>query len=495
MSSYKQNRIVKRCNIYYYRRRVPSLLKHIFQKSEFVVSLKTSCFSDAQKLSFRYDSYFNNLITNELLKAMAIPYPNLKNINKLTVNDNGIQITPEDIAALKAAGVPADRIENIILTALARSSFAHARPALPPQETSPVPSPVSNDHYPLLSEAIDLFWADVLRHDPEYTITDNQKTWCRRLVEIMGDKPINIYTVGNANNVVEKLKLLPNKPKIYGNKTVQQILDSIEGLQIPRLSKTTINNHTELYKRLFDFIIKSKYKNIENIFGDTRIKIRKKEKANKARDSFTLSDLDAIFSTPIFTQGKYNKNFQFWAPLIALYTGARRAEIASLYVSDIKNIDDIYCFDFNEDTPDKRLKSVCSFRKTPIHPSLIKLGFLDFVATLDPKGRLFPELTNYDKDEGYGRNIGDYFSGYLKKIGVYVERKKVFHSFRHTFISRLRNYCRVDLSIISELAGHEPVERSVTQIHYVDDAHLPLLYSEIIKLDFSKQIANVARKS
>lgn len=57
---------------------------------------------------------------------------------------------------------------------------------------------------------------------------------------------------------------------------------------------------------------------------------------------FELSDLQVIFGTPIFTEGARPTGGQgdaaFWLPLLALFTGSRLNELASLKASDLSLI-------------------------------------------------------------------------------------------------------------------------------------------------------------
>ena len=61
-------------------------------------------------------------------------------------------------------------------------------------------------------------------------------------------------------------------------------------------------------------------------------------------------------------------------PLIGLYSGLRMGEICGLQLEDIKKIDEVWCFDVNEEQ-DKRLKTVNSKRIVPVHPHLIMCRF------------------------------------------------------------------------------------------------------------------------
>ena len=94
---------------------------------------------------------------------------------------------------------------------------------------------------------------------------------------------------------------------------------------------------------------------------------------------------------------------------MALYTGGRINELCQLYLSDIRVSESgVAYLDFNLDTPDKvmddetetdkSLKTPNAQRQMPIHPELIKLGFLKYVEALkvDGRERLFPELKHHE---------------------------------------------------------------------------------------------------
>jgi hypothetical protein len=67
------------------------------------------------------------------------------------------------------------------------------------------------------------------------------------------------------------------------------------------------------------------------------------EEAVRGGAPFELSDLQVIFQTPIFTEGARPKGGKgdaaFWLPLLALFSGARLNELASLKISDVAHND------------------------------------------------------------------------------------------------------------------------------------------------------------
>jgi integrase len=175
---------------------------------------------------------------------------------------------------------------------------------------------------------------------------------------------------------------------------------------------------------------------------------------------FELADLRVIFSTPVFTQGERPQGGQgeaaFWFPLLALFTGARLGELAGLRASEVTRDEAIgaVCLYITADAKaGKRLKTKKSARVVPVHPHLIKFGFLKFVA-LQAKARgsgawLFPQVEPGTKG---AKAFSKWFGRYIGSHGV-TDAAKVFHSFRHNFIDALRA-AGVDGEINTALVGH-----------------------------------------
>jgi hypothetical protein len=64
--------------------------------------------------------------------------------------------------------------------------------------------------------------------------------------------------------------------------------------------------------------------------------------------------------------------------LVALFSGARRTEIAQLKVRDVRQSPaGTWFFDFTAPADDQYVKNASSARWTPIHPKLIEIGLCD----------------------------------------------------------------------------------------------------------------------
>jgi integrase len=143
---------------------------------------------------------------------------------------------------------------------------------------------------------------------------------------------------------------------------------------------------------------------------------------------------------------------------LALFTGARQAELAGLTVENVQT-------DAETSTPllyiapqasrGKRLKTASSQRVIAVHPHLVKLGFLEFVDDVrqreGDKAWLFP-LVAPDKGRSGVAAYSKWFGRFLRKQGV-SDTAKVFHSFRHSVNDALRRG-RVDEELRKALVGH-----------------------------------------
>jgi hypothetical protein len=71
------------------------------------------------------------------------------------------------------------------------------------------------------------------------------------------------------------------------------------------------------------------------------------------RDAFTVTELNLLFAASVFTNGERptpgRGEAAFWLPLLSLYSGARRSELAGLRANDVQEVEHVPCFTFIED--------------------------------------------------------------------------------------------------------------------------------------------------
>ena len=299
------------------------------------------------------------------------------------------------------------------------------------------------------------------------------------LIKILGDtnyREISLEHARKFTSILQKLPSNMDKKKAYRGKSIKQILD-----MNPQdvVSVATYNKIVSSISTFFKWASQQGYVN-KNYFEGFNLK--KTKRAIQERSPFSQQDLQQLFvESELYTQNKFNHSYQYWVPLILLLTGARRNEICSLYLEDIKQLKGIWVIDINDNYEDKRLKTESAKRIIPIHSQLIELGFLDYVESLKKKRekRLFPEL-KYGRD-GYGGQVSKWFNRtYLKQCQVKTPDTSL-HSFRHNVADLLKQKL-VNRELTAALLGHS--DNSMTYGRYGDKHRYELLVGVVGALDF-----------
>lgn len=165
-------------------------------------------------------------------------------------------------------------------------------------------------------------------------------------------------------------------------------------------------------------------------------KIEKTKKSEKRPHiPYTKEQLTEIFSVK---HTYFAKNPDaFYVCLVALFTGARANGALTLQYDDIFVKDGIDCIYFRENHPIKQLKNEASERIVPVHPQLLRAGFVDYVRynqkKLKAKGSdfIFPKCQT--SGEKYNNKYTErVLFNYFKTIHVKTGSNDGldFHSFR-----------------------------------------------------------------
>jgi integrase len=192
------------------------------------------------------------------------------------------------------------------------------------------------------------------------------------------------------------------------------------------------------------------------------------EEQQSGRGPFATRELQAIFDAPLFTRGDSPAGAKgtagVWLPLLALFSGARQGELAGLKASDVREeAGTPLLFIVADRKAGKRLKTKVSERAIPLHPKLVQLGFLEFVAERRHEGEhawLFPDVA---PDKGRALSgWSKWWGRYLRNTVGIKNSDRVFHSFRHGVKDALRRG-GVDVEAREALLGHSGSTSAVSR--------------------------------
>ena len=177
----------------------------------------------------------------------------------------------------------------------------------------------------------------------------------------------------------------------------------------------------------------------------------------KPRIAFSSEDLRRIFDSPLYTAAFLprgaGREAAYWLPLLALFSGARLEELCQLRVQDIRCAEGLgHYLNITDEPGHSQLKNIASRRRIPIPRLLVECGLIQHIESLPAQQRLFPALKPNPRGK-LGGYFSDFFSRYLRKTVGIQDRRKVFHSFRHTF----KETCRqlgIEEAVHDALTGH-----------------------------------------
>ena len=166
------------------------------------------------------------------------------------------------------------------------------------------------------------------------------------------------------------------------------------------------------------------------------------------------------------------KDGRNWPVNIMAFTGMRNAEVMQLRKEDIKQSEEgIWYFRVTEEAG--KLKTQQSNRVIPIHDTLIKKGFLNFVKGTS-ETYLFRRFSKSDK---YLTRI--YSDSIRPSCGLPNERENGdilnLYSLRHFVVSSLVD-AGAQLPYIQSMVGHlQSMDQSVTNLNYTHTDNMPLM--------------------
>ena len=270
-----------------------------------------------------------------------------------------------------------------------------------------------------------------------------------QFVELCGDGSIQSI---NRATIREYRKLLAQLPaKGYGIRKLgaKALIAKADAEGLPRISEPTIRNKLKALSTVLSHGVRLGL-TTENpviaggIAKDAAKAATKRSAKTRQRKDYTKEELASIFTSPIYSTSGWSApradfgKAWYWMPLLMYYTGARREELAQLWTTDVVRPGaevpylSILATD-DESDGERGVKTKGSRRLIPLHPDLIKLGFIEYVESLpDGNAQLFPKLKA--NPSGYfGANFGKRWAEYLREVVGLRSSATPSHGFRHAF--------------------------------------------------------------
>lgn len=312
---------------------------------------------------------------------------------------------------------------------------------------------------------------------------EDEQGHASRLNILSGNKPINRLTVEDFERIYSQIFdiRVSRGAKLPSPDSPSDSILANEGEK--RIGSKTVEKITIRLGALHSFAFRKGMTTIPPNSPD-KPSINHHRAGEKAVEkAFSKSDLEEIFSGYLYTGTALDRSnavfpYQFWLPLLGLFTGGRLNELCQLDTEDVSKTEaeGIWTISMMDDELDrplpKSLKNHSSRRILPIHSELIRMGFLSFVEQAIAEGRekLFSDGLTYNPKKGWGSNATHFFcrfpspstpaSGYFFKCGI-RERdsegktdRKNFHSFRHTFTDLAREAGGEAYLVLPDLTGH-----------------------------------------
>jgi integrase len=206
-----------------------------------------------------------------------------------------------------------------------------------------------------------------------------------------------------------------------------------DALVASKLRPTTIKNYLIVIKAFFQWAARNK-----RIASNPAVDVQYSPKRGPNDGRLSYSDDDA--KRILLAARKEKEAHKRWVPWLCAFTGARIDEICGAMVSDVRREDKI---DYIRIDPANRekgasVKNLASIRSVPLHPAIIREGFLKYVGKLPKDGPLFPDVKpdRFGKRGGNGqKTIGRWVR---TKVGITDKRKAPNHSWRHRFADECR---------------------------------------------------------
>ncbi|HEB27000.1 MAG TPA: hypothetical protein ENI05_04380 [Porticoccus sp.] len=422
---------------YYFRRRLNYKLLR--------VSLKTRDASIAQQRAYILYRY-----TNEL-KRLDLQFPEINRLTKVHAE------------RLYEDGLTGTTIVEPTPSAISRASLTPTHSpvvSINKSTTTTVANPLK------IADSLD----DAVRDLTRSAGVESKRKCREALTEfslLNSDLHFHDIRFADAGNHLNNLLRLP-KRRTDSNPYRKIPITEVVELNIPPeelMSATTINARMKLLRLLFEWSTEQEAYDGKNPFASSSLRLQNKPRERGRYDS---DDINVILSSALFTDddyraGQHGRRSWWWLIMLGLFTSARVSELAQLTVNDVIEKEGVLCLNIH-DEGDKSVKSPAGVRLCPIHPTLISLGFPEYLDSLHQKGLQYVIPYPNETANNAGQRCSKWYCGNYRIQHLPKDwplQDKVYHS----FINRAVKELQLDLHQLQEIVGHTPVSMGVTRVY------------------------------
>ncbi len=271
----------------------------------------------------------------------------------------------------------------------------------------------------------------------------------KRFIEVNGDLALTELTKQHVRDYRAAMIAFPKHlPKEMIRKRVPEIIEETKGQDLPTISATSVRKRLGLLRAIVAIAEESGTIDVNPFDG-----VRVADNGRRRRLPYTPDDLRKIVG-----EIPANKDLSDteWLVLVLAHTGARLGEIVQLRKSDLgeeAGFQYLSILDDPEGEGGKRLKTEESRRAVPLHPNLLRIGFL-YWAQSRASERLF-EIAPDVRGRVSGLATKRVQKFIRQRVGITDPRKAPAHSFRHSFRDIALESGLLEIQVDS-LLGHAP---------------------------------------
>lgn len=245
-----------------------------------------------------------------------------------------------------------------------------------------------------LLEVLELFKRENPRNVSKSRMDESCRDICIFVETVSPTFPVAEITkklVREWKTLLMKYPLRATEVVAFRGMNIHQIVDANEVLKRSVLSDRTVNRYLSSLSAFCSWAEANGYLASNPCSGMTLPKERRAKTL-----PFSKEQMNVLFRSPLFAGAQSDsewryisrsgkvliRDHRFWVPLIMLFSGARPGEIGQLAVSDVRQDHGHWIMHITTEgethREGKSVKTPGSMRVIPIHPELVRLGFLKY---------------------------------------------------------------------------------------------------------------------